>query len=109
MIGRVLKEYQEGHRVVHPLEETKEKEGSAVDDKSGKEDDANTPDREVLPNQGSKDEEAEVDDAKDGAELGGGGALLGRLQGVEGGLQGGAEADAGLGEVVVNCETVTLA
>ena len=37
-----------------------------------------------------------MDDAEDGAELGGGGALLGRLQGVEGGLQGGAETDAGL-------------
>ena len=69
----------------------------------------NAPKREVLPNEGPKDEEAEVDDAEDGAELGGGGALLGRLQGVEGGLQGGAETDAGLGEVVVNCETVTMA
>ena len=69
----------------------------------------NTPKREVLANEGSKDEEAEVDDAEDGAELGGGGALLGRLQGVEGGLQGGAEADARLGEVVVNSEAVTMA
>ena len=69
----------------------------------------NPPKREVLPNEGAKDKEAEVDDAEDGAELGGGGALLGRLQGVEGGLQGGAEADAGLGEVVINCETVTMA
>ena len=97
MIGRVLKEYQEGHRVVHPLEETKEKEGSAVDDKSGKEDDANTPDREVLANQGSKDEQAEVDDPKDGAKLGGAGSFLGGLQGVEGGLEGGAQPNAGLG------------
>ena len=69
----------------------------------------NTPKREVLANEGAKDEEAEVDDAEDGAELGGGGALLGRLQGVEGGLQGGAEADAGLGEVVINCVAVTRA
>ena len=69
----------------------------------------NTPKREVLANKGSKDEEAEVDDAEDSAKLGGGGTLLGRLQGVEGGLQGGAETDAGLREVVVNCETVTVA
>ena len=69
----------------------------------------NTPKREVLPNEGAKDEEAEVDDAEDGAELGGGGALLGRLQGVEGGLQGGAETDTRLRLVVVNCEAVTMA
>ena len=69
----------------------------------------NAPKREVLANEGSKDEEAEVDDAEDGAELGGGGTLLGSLQGVEGGLQGGAETDAGLREVVINCETVTMA
>ena len=90
------KEYQEGRRVVDPLEETKEKEGPAVNEKSGKKDDAHAPDREVLPNQGSKDEEAEVDDAKDGAKLGGGRSLLGRLQGVEGGLEGGTEPNAGL-------------
>ena len=69
----------------------------------------NAPKREVLANEGSKDEEAEVDDAEDGAELGGGGALLGSLQGVEGGLQGGAEADARLRLVVVNSEAVTMA
>ena len=69
----------------------------------------NTPKREVLANEGPKDEETEVDDAEDGAELGGGGTLLGRLQGVEGGLQGGAETDAGLGEVVISRATVTRA
>ena len=69
----------------------------------------NTPKREILANEGAKNEKAEVDDAEDGAELCGGGALLGRLQGVEGGLQGGAETDAGLGEVVVNSEAVTMA
>ena len=69
----------------------------------------NAPKREVLANEGPKDEEAEVDDAEDGAELGGGGTLSGRLQGVEGGLQGGAQTDARLGEVVINCETVTMA
>ena len=69
----------------------------------------NAPKREVLPNEGAKDEEAEVDDAEDGAELGGGGTLLGSLQGVEGGLQRGAETDAGLGEVVFNCEAVNMA
>ena len=90
------KEYQEGHRVVDPLEKTKEKEGAAVDEKSGEKDDAHSPDREVLPNQGSKDEEAEVDDPKDGAKLGGGRSFLGGLQGVEGGLEGGTEPNAGL-------------
>ena len=69
----------------------------------------NTPKREVLANEGAKDEKAEVDDAKDGAELGGGGALLGRLQGVEGGLQGGAETNTRLREVVVNCEAMNMA
>ena len=82
--------------MVHPLEKTKEKEGSAVDDKTGKKDNANAPDREVLPNHGSEDEEAEVDDPKDGAKLGGGGSFFGCLQGVEGGLKGGAEPNAGL-------------
>ena len=53
----------------------------------------------VLPpaNEGSEDEEAEVDDAEDGPELAGGGALGGGLQGVEGGLQGGAQPHRGLG------------
>ena len=69
----------------------------------------NAPKREVLANEGAKDEEAEVDDAEDGAELGGGGTLLGRLQGVEGGLQGGAEADTGLREVLINCEAMNMA
>ena len=90
------KEHQEGHLVVDPLEKTKEKEGSAVDDKSGKKDDTDSPDRKVLPNEGSKDEEAEVDDPKDGAKLGGGRSFLGGLQGVEGGLEGGTEPNAGL-------------
>ena len=90
------KEHQEGHLVVDPLEKTKEKEGSAVDDKSGKKDDTDSPDRKVLPNEGSKDEEAEVDDPKDGSKLSWAGSLLRRLQGVEGGLEGGTEPNAGL-------------
>ena len=69
----------------------------------------NTPKREALANEGAKDEKAEVDDAKDGAELGGGGTLLDRLQGVEGGLQGGAETNTRLREVVVNCEAMNMA
>ena len=90
------KEHQEGHLVVDPLEKTKEKEGSAVDDKSGKKDDTDSPDRKVLPNEGSKNEEAEVDDPKDGSKLSWAGSLLRRLQGVEGGLEGGTEPNAGL-------------
>ena len=92
------KEHQEGHLVVDPLEKTKEKEGPAVDDKSGKKDNADSPDRKVLPNEGSKDEEAEVDDPKDGSKLSWAGSLLRCLQGVEGGLEGGAQSNAGLGE-----------
>ena len=86
--------YQEGHLVVDPLEKAKEKEGSAVDDKSTQKYYANAPDGEILPNQGAEDEEAEVDDSKDTSKLGGTGSLLGRLQGVEGGLEGGAEPNA---------------
>ena len=104
-----MSKYQERHVVVHPLKKTEQKERAAIDDEASEEDAVNTPKREVSANEGPKDEEAEVDDAEDGAELGGGGALLGRLQGVEGGLQGGAETDAGLREVVINCETVTMA
>ena len=88
--------YQEGHLVVDPLEKAKEKEGSAVDDKSTQKYYANAPDGEILPNQGAEDEEAEVDDSKDPSKLGGTGSFLGRLQGVEGGLEGGAEPNAGL-------------
>ena len=88
--------YQEGHLVVDPLEKAKEKEGSAVDDKSTQKYYANAPDGEILPNQGAEDEEAEVDDAKDTSKLGGAGSFLGRLQRVEGGLEGGAESNAGL-------------
>ena len=90
------KEHQEGHLVVDPLEKTKEKEGPAVDDKSGKKDNADSPDRKVLPNEGSKNEEAEVDDPKDGSKLSWAGSFLRRLQGVEGGLEGGAQSNAGL-------------
>ena len=104
-----VSKYQERGVVVHPLKKTEQKERASVDDEASEEDAVNTPKREVLANEGPKDEEAKVDDAKDGAELGGGGALLGRLQGVEGGLQGGAEADARLREVVVNSEAVTMA
>ena len=56
------------------------------------------PEREVLADEGSEDEEAEMDDPEDSPELCRGGALPGGLQGVEGGLQGGTHTHRGLGE-----------
>ena len=50
-----------------------------------------------------------MDDAKHGPELTGSRSFQLRLYRIEGGLQGGAETNAGLGEVVVNCEVVTMA
>ena len=45
-------EDEEGRLVLHPLQEAKEYKGPAIDEKAGRENGANTPDRQVLANQG---------------------------------------------------------